>query len=64
MPSSVQPKMQGVSKQVEGTDRCVNADLEVLEIKIVKSSIMLIRRNLKKDLDHFNHRSFISFGSC
>ena len=32
-------------KQVRGTDRCVNADLEVLEIKIVKSSIMLIRRN-------------------
>ena len=37
--------MTSLYKQVRGTDRCVSADLEVLEIKIVKSFIMLIRRN-------------------
>ena len=30
-------------QQVRGTDRCVDADLEVLEIKIVESSIILIK---------------------
>ena len=38
-------------QQVRGTDRCVDADLEVLQIKI---SIMLIKWNWKKTLEYWN----------
>ena len=37
-----------IKKQVWGTDRCVNADLEVLEIKIFKSSMLIKREWIKR----------------